>query len=163
MTKFWCGQDGWASLFAIIDHCDREIVGFRFSKNGRAERAREALDEAVAYRFQSPLLVPTDLELRTDNGSQFGARLFVDEIDRLGINLTRTAYLSPQGNAIVERFFRTLKEECVWQHRFTSFQEAEQVISEWIRYYNEERMHSRLGYRPPRAFYELTALRKKVA
>ncbi|MBO8127517.1 MAG: transposase [Firmicutes bacterium] len=56
---------------------------------------------------------------------------------------------------------RTLKEKCVWQHRFTSFQEAEQVISEWIRYYNEERMHSRLGYRSPRAFYELTTLRKK--
>jgi len=60
MTKIWCGQDGWASLFAIVDHCDRECVGYRFSLNAKAERAREALDEAVAYRFNWPQAVPHD-------------------------------------------------------------------------------------------------------
>jgi len=163
MTKIWCGNDGWANLFAVIDHCDREIVGFRFSKDARADRAKEALDEAVIYRFSSPLAVPIDLELRTDNGSQFGARVFKAEIDRLNITLTNTAYRSPQGNAIIERFFRTLKEECVWQHSFESFEEAERVITEWIKYYNNERMHSRLGYKSPRQFREEQSLRKNVA
>lgn len=163
MTKIWCGQDGWGSLFAFVDHCDRECVGFRFSLDARAERAREALDEAVTHRFGSPNAVPHDLQVRADNGSQFGANVFLKEIDRLGMTLTYTPYRSPQGNAIVERFFRSLKEECVWHHRFESFEHAEQVISEWIKFYNEERMHSRLGYRSPRQFREIRILRKNVA
>lgn len=85
MTKIWCGRDGWASLFAILD---RECVGFRFSRNAKAERAREALDEAVANRFGSPQTVPYDLQIRADNGSQFGARAFLKEVDRLGMELT---------------------------------------------------------------------------
>lgn len=162
MTKIWCGNDGWASLFAIIDHCDREIVGYRFSRDAYTARAREALNEAITYRFEEPSRVPKGLELRTDNGSQFGARLFKAEVDRLGLKLTNTAYRSPEGNAIIERFFRTLKEDCVWQHRFESFEEAEKVISAWIKYYNEERMHSRLGYRSPKAYHQKFSLRKNV-
>lgn len=163
MTKVWCGKDGWASLFAIVDHCDRECVGYRLCLDAKAERAKEALDDAVAYRFGSPKAVPVDLQIRADNGSQFGARAFLGEVDRLGIELTYTPYRSPQGNAIVERFFRSLKEECVWHHRFQSFQEAEHVITEWIRFYNDERMHSRLGYRSPRQYRQLQTLRKIVA
>jgi len=163
MTKIWCGKDGWASLFAIVDHCDRECVGFRLSLDAKAERARQALDQAVAYRFGSPKAVPADLQIRADNGSQFGARAFVNEVDRLGIELTYTPYRSPQGNAIVERFFRSLKEECVWHYRFESFHEAERVISDWIRFYNDERLHSRLGYRSPKQYRKLRSLRKNVA
>lgn len=163
MTKIWCGNDGWASLFAIIDHCDREIVGYRFSRDAYAARAREALNEAITYRFQGPGNVPKDLELRTDNGSQFGARLFKTEIDRLGIKLTNTAYRSPEGNGIIERFFRTLKEECIWQHRFESFEEAEKIISAWLKYYNEKGMHSRLGYKSPKAYHQEFSLRKNAA
>lgn len=163
MTKIGCGKDGWASLFAIVDHCDRECVGFRLSLDAKAERAREALDQAVAYRFGSPKAVPADLQIRADNGSQFGSRAFVNEVDRLGIELTYTPYRSPQGNAIVERFFRSLKEECVWHYRFESFHEAERVISDWIRFYNDERLHSRLGYRSPKQYRKLRSLRKNVA
>lgn len=84
--------------------------------------------QAVAYRFGSPKAVPADLQIRADNGSQFGSRAFVNEVDRLGIELTYTPYRSPQGNAIVERFFRSLKEECVWHYRFESFHEAESSV-----------------------------------
>ncbi len=52
----WCGQDGWVNLFAVIDHCDREIVGYRLCRDSYAKRAREALNEAVTYRFQGPAL-----------------------------------------------------------------------------------------------------------
>ncbi len=43
----------------------------------------------------------------------------------------------------------TLKLECVWQHRFETYEEAKTVISAWIRHYNETRPHSQLGYLPP--------------
>jgi transposase InsO family protein len=50
---------------------------------------------------------------------------------------------TPEQNGLVERFFRSLKEECVWQHGFPSFVEARRAVRRWIRWYN--------GGRPPGA------------
>jgi len=49
-------------------------------------------------------------------------------------------------NGLVERFIRTLKEECLWQHRFESLAQAREVIRSWIRYYNLERPRQALKY-----------------
>ncbi|HZT07806.1 MAG TPA: integrase core domain-containing protein [Chloroflexota bacterium] len=57
---------------------------------------------------------------------------------------------TPEQNGIIERFFRSLKEECVWQRNFVSFAEARRAIRRWIEWYNAERPHQALGYRSPR-------------
>jgi len=59
------------------------------------------------------------------------------------------AAYTPEQNAIIERFVRSLKEECVWQHSFVSFEHAWRELSAWIRWYNEERPHQALGHRSP--------------
>jgi putative transposase len=63
-----------------------------------------------------------------------------------------TPYTLEQNGMIgmIERFFRSLKEECVWQHLFPSFAAARRAIAAWIRWYNEARPHQALGYRSPR-------------
>jgi putative transposase len=53
---------------------------------------------------------------------------------------------------MIERFFRSLKEECVWIRGFRSFADARREISRWIAWYNAERPHQALGYRSPRQF-----------
>ena len=53
---------------------------------------------------------------------------------------------------MIERFFRSLKEECVWHHVFGSFGEAARAIHPWIRWYNEQRPHQALGYQSPAAY-----------
>jgi putative transposase len=50
---------------------------------------------------------------------------------------------------MIERFFRSLKEGCTWQHDFASFREAKSTVARWIRWYNEERPHQALGYLSP--------------
>ena len=50
---------------------------------------------------------------------------------------------------MIERFFRSLKEERVWQHVFADFEEAQRAIRGWIQWYNEERPRQSLGYRSP--------------
>jgi putative transposase len=62
------------------------------------------------------------------------------------------AHLTAEANGIVERFFRSPKEECVWQHNFSDFAEARAAITKWIDWYNVERPHQSLGYRSPRQF-----------
>ncbi len=68
------------------------------------------------------------LELRSDNGCHYGARIFRDELKRLGINHTRTMINTPKGNAVIERFFRTLKQECVWINQFENFDQAKPIV-----------------------------------
>jgi putative transposase len=59
---------------------------------------------------------------------------------------------TPEQNGIIERFFRSLKEECVWQHNFISFSDARAAVTKWIDWYNESRPHQALGYLSPRQF-----------
>ncbi len=65
----------------------------------------------------------------------------------------------PGRNGAMERFFLSLKQECVWLHKFESFEQAEAVIAHWIQNYNKNRLHSLLEYKIPekwrKKFYEL--------
>ncbi len=70
----------------------------------------------------------------------------------LGIEQIFTSYDNPKGNAETERMMRTIKEEVVWLHEFTSLREAREVIGRWIEKYNREYVHSALGYLSPLAF-----------
>ena len=65
-----------------------------------------------------------------------------------------TPYTSQQ-NGLVERFFRSLKEERLWLHNLGSFTEARAAITKWIQWYNVGRPNQSLGYRSPRQFREL--------
>jgi putative transposase len=154
-TKIWCGRDGWATLVGVLDAGSRECVGYRFARAGRAIEAVDALEQAVAYRYGHLTAMPLGLRLRHDNGSIFLAQPFVTTARHLGIIQEFIPPRSPEYNGVVERFFRTLKQECVWLHRFASFEEAERVILPWIDHYNTERQHSALGYLSPRAWREL--------
>jgi putative transposase len=104
--------------------------------------------------------VPAGLRLRHENGSIFLAQLFVSTAQQLAITQEFIPRYSPEYNGVIERFFRTLKQGCVWLHHFESFEEAERIIMDWITRYNTERQHSALGYLTPRAwreqFYQLS-------
>lgn len=148
MTYIWCGEDGWAYLHGVIDHYDKMLLGYHFSQSCSALGGVIALSDAASARM------PTRLELRSDNGCHYGAKVFRDEIRRLGIHHTRTMVNTPKGNSVIERFFRSLKEECVWQQSFKNFSEAKPKVDAWIRQYNEDRPHQTLGYETPQRFYQ---------
>ncbi|MCW5891346.1 MAG: transposase [bacterium] len=58
---------------------------------------------------------------------------------------------------MIERFFLTLKQECVWLQRFESRDHAFQVVAEWLDRYDAVRPHSALGYLTPKAYREQLA------
>ena len=89
------------------------------------------------------------LVLRSDNGSQPCSRRFVEFLGRVGVKGQYTGYDSPDDNAYVERVFRTIKEEEVWQNEYDSFAEAHKAIDDYVKYYNDERVHSALNYKTP--------------
>ncbi|MEO6796702.1 MAG: integrase core domain-containing protein [Candidatus Dormibacter sp.] len=60
---------------------------------------------------------------------------------------SRTRYRHPDGNALVERIFLSLKQEEVWPQDFDSFAQAQAAVTHWIVDYNTERPHQSLKYR----------------
>lgn len=147
-THIFCGKDGWCHLTAIIDCCTREILGWRFSKRGIAKTAAAALEDALIGRKLDPER-RKNLILRSDNGLVFGAKAFVKVVSRYEIGQEYITPYSPQQNGMIERFFRSLKEESVWQHQFKTLDKAFPVIADWLEHYNSQRLHSALGYQSP--------------
>ncbi|MFC0383701.1 IS3 family transposase [Chromohalobacter israelensis] len=157
LTNVWCGKDRRASLAVIIDCCTREILGWRLSDNGSTKTAEAALEEALIYRLGALGRVQQPLALRSDNGLVFSSRHYTGTVKAYGLTQEFTTPYTPEQNGLVERFFRSLKEECIWLHRFESLGQARVVIDRWIRYYNEERPHQSLDYVAPRAHPALAA------
>jgi putative transposase len=154
-THVFCGQDGWCHLTAIIDCCDRTIVGWRLSRSGVARIAAATLEDALRDRQVEYGHAP--LTLRSDNGLVFGAKVFVSVVRRYGLDQEYITPYSPEQNGMIERFFRTLKEECLWHHRFGSRDEAFLVIAAWLEQYHTKCPHSALGYLTPKEFAEQLA------
>lgn len=157
LTHVPCGDDGWGHLTAVIDCHDREITGFEFALRGRAKEAERALEEACLARFGSLRPVGATPVVRSDNGLIFQSRRFRSACRDARLRQEFITPYTPEQNGIVERFFRSLKEECVWQHNFAGFTEARAAITQWIEWYNTGRPHQALGYRSPRQFRALQA------
>ena len=87
--------------------------------------------------------------IRSDNGLIFTARRFRAACRDYRLSQEFITPYMPEQNGMIERFFRSLKEECVWQHNFAGFVEAKATISQWIRWYNEGRPHQALGGQVP--------------
>lgn len=162
MTKIWVNGTGWMYFFAIIDCFTREIVGWCFSLFASAKEALKALEMAVDNHF--PFGIPKDLGLilNSDNGCQFGARLYQTAVRAFGFAFTRTGYDSPQENAYIESFFGKFKEEEVWIKEYESPFEADISIAGWIHKYHRERPHSSLNYLTPMEFRELWLEQNKL-
>jgi putative transposase len=93
--------------------------------------------------------------VRSDNGLILQSRRFRGACRDYRLSQEFITPYTPQQNGMIERFFRTLKEECTWQYNFGSFIEAKAAISNWIGWYNAERPHSSLGYQSPQRYMTL--------
>ena len=152
MTHVDCGRDGWAHLVGVIDCHDRELLGWEFALRGRAKEAERAIEEACIARFGTLRPAGETPVVRSDNGLIFQSRRFRAACRDYKLTQEFITPYTPEQNGIIERFFRSLKEECVWQHSFHSFAEAKAAIRQWIEWYNAGRPHQSLGYRSPREF-----------
>lgn len=157
LTHIYCGRDGWGHLTAVIDCCDRELIGYEFALRGRSREAVRAVESACIERFGTLHPQGTVPILRSDNGLVFQSRDFRAACANYGLQQEFITPYTPEQNGMIERFFRTLKEECVWQHTFESFEEARREISHWIERYNTERPHQALGYLSPKQFRQKAA------
>lgn len=84
-----------------------------------------------------------------DNGKQFSSKDFLDLVSKLELRETSTSPFHPQSNGKVERFHKTLKAEEVRRDAYQDYSDAKRKMSDWINYYNSERLHSAIGFLTP--------------
>lgn len=136
---------GWTYLTTVIDLCDRKVIGWALSNRMyTTQTSIAALKMALINR---PLKQEQKLIFHSDRGIQYACDEFVEEINKHK-NITRS--MSRKGNcwdnAVAESFFKTLKTELVYHHKYQTRQQAELSIFEYIEtFYNTVRRHKQLN------------------
>src|SRR5439155_16363920 len=104
----------------------------------------------MAIRDMKP--APVLLHL-TDRGVQYACSSYIDLLKLHGILISMSRRGNPYDNAQAESFIKTLKYEEVYRTEYRDLADAHTSIGEFIqRVYNEQRLHSALGYLPPAEF-----------
>jgi len=151
MTKVMIDGFGWVYLVVVIDWYTKKIVGNYSGIQAKADNWLEALDIAVNSQFPNGVR-SQNLKLMSDNGSQPTSTKFIKNCSLMEIKQAFTSYGNPKGNADTERVMRTIKEELVWLNEWTSPDLFFKAFNKWITYYNNEYLHSTLGYLTPSNF-----------
>ncbi|WP_339715255.1 IS3 family transposase [uncultured Sneathiella sp.] len=148
-NQVWCAdisyipvKRGFLYLVAIMDWATRKVLSWRLSNTMDARFCVEALQEAIA-RYGPPEI------MNTDQGSQFTGSAWITTLTEAEVNISmdgRGRYLD---NIFIERLWRSLKQEAVYLHELTDRFMAEQVIRQWIKFYNTDRPHTALDKRTP--------------
>ena len=148
----WCGdityiptKEGWLYLASYLDLFSRKIVGWQVSNRINENLVIDALDNAV--NRENP---PKGLLIHTDRGSQYTSRRFAKELESCDYRQSFSKKGCPYDNAVMESFYKTLKQELPLDKKFESRLEARQEIFKFIEmYYNTIRPHSSIGNLSP--------------
>ncbi len=130
-------------LCSILDGCSRYIVHWELRQK-MTEQDVEVILQRAHEKF--PKAKP---RIISDNGPQFIAKDFKEYIKLTGMSHVRTSPFYPQSNGKLERYHKTIKSECIRPKVALSLEDARNQIDGYIRFYNNERLHSAIGYIAP--------------
>ena len=135
-------------LCSVLDGCSRYIVHWEL-REAMTEKDVEIILQRAREKF--PQATP---RIISDNGPQFIAKDFKEFIRVAGMTHVRTSPYYPQSNGKLERWHKSIKHECIRPKVPLSLDEARGQIADYIGYYNDERLHSSLGYVAPKVKLE---------
>jgi len=132
-------------LAVILDAYSRRVVGWALSRHIDAALTCSALEAAIAERNPSSGCIH-----HSDRGVQYAADDYIEILEEHGFTISMSRKGNPYDNAQAESFMKTLKVEEVYVSEYQTFVEVKQRIGEFIELiYNQERLHSALGYVSP--------------
>lgn len=149
LTTTWTKRDGVVAVVPTIDCGCRTALSLVVTKDQHGPQVLASVEEALVRAFRRPELIPEGVELRSDHGPQYTGADCAALCDRWGLEHTYAPVGRPTGNAVVERFIRTMKEEVIWLRDWDSAEELRAALEAWLVRYNTRRPHQALGWDTP--------------
>ena len=135
-------------LAVILDAYSRRAIGWALDRTLEDELTMAALRMALERRMPASGLVH-----HSDRGVQYASQNYTDVLKTRGITISMSRKGNPYDNAFCESFMKTLKYEEVHRQEYRDLAEARASIAHFLeRVYNQKRLHSAIGYRPPVEF-----------
>lgn len=135
-------------LAVLLDAWSRRVVGWALSRSLTAKVAVTALEQAIAARQPQPGLVH-----HSDRGVQYASQDYVELLRTHHLIPSMSRPANPYDNATCESFMKTLKQEEIYCCQYCDLTDLEAHLEEFLEhYYNQQRLHSALGYCPPAEF-----------
>jgi putative transposase len=142
-------------LAVVLDSYSRRVIGWALHRTMEDDLTLAALRMALEQRGPAPGLVH-----HSDRGSQYASGDYTDLLKAHGCKISMSHKASPWENAGCESWMKTLKYEEVYRQEYRDLAEARASIERFIeKVYNQQRLHSALGYRPPLEFEQALAPR----
>jgi len=136
-------HDGRAvKILVIVDEYTRECLALKVARGLKSMEVLETLADLFSERG-------TPVHIRSDNGPEFTAKAVREWLERVDVQTLFIEPGSPWENGYVESFNGKFRDELLNGEMFYTLEEARVIIERWRRFYNRERLHSSLGYRPP--------------
>jgi len=133
---------GWVYLAAVVDLFSRKVVGWSIGASLATELVSEALRQAIERRRPDC----RGLLHHSDRGCQYTSDAYQGTLKRLGIECSMSRRGCCYDNAVMERFFWSLKHEWTNHERFANLEEARLSVFRYIEtFYNSERIHGNVG------------------
>jgi putative transposase len=140
---------GWVYLAVVVDLFSRKAVGWSISASLATELVGNALRQAIERRRPDC----RQLLHHSDRGCQYTSDAYQKTLKLLGITCSMSRRGNCYDNAVMERFFWSLKQEWTNHERFANLEEARLSVFRYIEtFYNSQRIHETLGYLSPDAY-----------
>ena len=138
-------KQGVLYLSMIRDLFNNSIVAY---KTGTQQTLNLVLDTIRIAMKREKKRVAAELQLHSDQGFQYTSQAYFNLTQEYGITPSMSRRGNCYDNAMAENFFSILKTECIYRHKPTSLDEANDMIDRFIYFYNHERIQLKTGEAP---------------
>jgi putative transposase len=136
---------GWLYLVAVLDWFSRYIISWALDQTLEMAFVLEAVEEAL--RRATPTI------WNSDQGSHFTSPQYIQRLQAAGVKISMDGKGRALDNIFTERLWRTIKYEEVYLKDYPNPRDARQNLTSYLAFYNRERLHQSLNYRPPAEVY----------
>ena len=134
---------GMLYMCAVLDLCGKVVLAWKIGTDMSSSLVTDTVREALEREK-----VTDGLALHSDQGSQYTSGAYFDLTQEYHVSPSMSSPGCPYDNAAMENFFGILKTECLYRAYFTTREEVEQLVAEYVDFYNFERISLKYGLTP---------------
>lgn len=148
ITEFKYGINEKIYMCATFDLYDKSILSYSLSNKANTELVLKVLENSYTK------VIPKNAVLHSDRGTQFTSLEYKEALEKLGITHSMSRFGKCIDNGPMEGFLGNIKSEKYYLKKYSTLDELETDISNYITFYNEDRLQKNLGCLSPLKYRE---------